>query len=141
MMLQAIIAQNDIHLRMSGTQLLGCPHPVGMHEYGHVQGVVDQPGLIAYGIRSGGLGHISRLDTDPGTVAPADHAHSASVIGKSPRQSDQHRSFARATHGQIADDDHRATIPQANCTPRSSRSPLPCDHTRNERKRSEQPTA
>ena len=140
-MLQAVIAQDDIHLRVSGTQLLGRPHPIGVNEYGHVQGVVDQPGFVSYGVRSGSFRYIPRLDTDPGTVAPADHAHSASVYGKSACQSDQHRSFAGTTHGQITDDDHWATILQTRCTTRGSSPPAPCDHTGNERKRPEQPTA
>ncbi|MCY1377048.1 hypothetical protein D9M69_645910 [compost metagenome] len=104
--LQAVVANQDVHLGVRSHQSVGCRDTAGSHKHGDTCALTNQGGFVAAFFQR----HI-RPDFDDLLAVPAvaarDHARTPALVAQVVHHRDHRGRLARAAHHHIADHDHR----------------------------------
>ena len=104
--LQAVVADDDVHLRMGLQQASRRRHAIAANEHRHLAAQLQQQGLVAnFNGRRGGVALLHRVSVP--TVATRNNA-GAKAVPLQQRHHRHHRGrFASAADDEIAHHDHR----------------------------------
>ena len=105
-MLQAIVADNDIAIRMGGEQRISCRDAIAADKKSDLGARRNQHRFIADFDRIAQRPDLERAALGP-TIAAADHARHVARKAQLLDQPDDKRCFAAAADADIADDDDR----------------------------------